>query len=137
MKRKILVVMLAMSLVCALSGAAAAGVLGYSLDRADTGFCGAKPDADVSAAVVAADALIARPIGLGLTIAGTATFLITLPFSIPSGSVDNAARGLIVKPGGYTFVRPLGRSDPEFEERASSRAKVGGGGRGDGVLKPG
>jgi hypothetical protein len=116
MRRKILVVMMALSLVCALSGAAAAQVLGYSMDRADRGFK-AKPDAEPSAAGVAADALIARPIGLGLTIAGTATFLLTLPFSIPSGSTDEAADGLIVKPGGYTFVRPLGRSDPQFEEK--------------------
>ena len=74
MKRKILVVTLAMSLVCALSGGAAAGILGYSMDRADRGFT-EKPNAEPSAAVVAGDALIARPIGLGLTIAGTATFL--------------------------------------------------------------
>ena len=117
MKRKILVVMLALSLVCALSGAREQPeFLGYSMDRADTGAL-PKPHAEPSAAVVAADALIARPVGLGLTIAGTATFLVTLPFSIPSGSVDNAAEGLIVKPGGYTFVRPLGRSEPRFEER--------------------
>jgi hypothetical protein len=117
MKRKILVVTLALSLVCAWSGAAAAGILGYSMDRAERGFK-EKPDAEVSAAVVAADALIVRPAGLGLTIAGTATFLLTLPFSIPSQSVNNAAEGLIVKPGGYTFIRPLGRSDPRFEEKS-------------------
>ena len=88
MKWKILVVMLALSLLGAWTGAATAGVLGYSLDRAGMkGFTEA-PSAEPSAAVVAADALIARPIGLGLTIAGTATFLVTLPFSLPSGSVD-------------------------------------------------
>jgi hypothetical protein len=117
MKRKMLVIMLAISLTCAFNGIAAAGTLGYSLDRAERGFA-EKPSSDVSAAVVAADALIARPVGLGLTIAGTATFLLTLPFSIPSQSVHNAAQGLIVKPGGYTFVRPLGRNEPEFEERS-------------------
>jgi hypothetical protein len=118
MKWRILAVILALSLLGAWTGAAAAGVLGYSLDHAGTKGFTEPPPAEPSAAVVAADALIARPIGLGLTIAGTATFLITLPFSIPSGSVDNAAQGLIVKPGGYTFVRPLGRSAPEFEERS-------------------
>jgi hypothetical protein len=117
MQRKILVIMVAISLICALNGVAAAGTLGYSLDRAERGFA-EPPHRDVSAAAVAADALIARPIGLGLTIAGTATFLVTLPFSIPSQSVHNAAQGLIVKPGGYTFVRPFGRNDPEFEERS-------------------
>lgn len=116
MKQKFLAVMLALSLVGAWSTVAGAGILGYSMERAGEGFQ-EKRSADVSAAVVAGDALIARPAGLALTIAGTATFLVTLPFSIPSQSVGNAARGLIVKPGGYTFVRPLGRSEPEFEER--------------------
>lgn len=118
MKWRIMAVILALSLLSAWTGAATAGVLGYSLDRAcQKGFTD-PPPAEPSAAVVAADALIARPIGLGLTIAGTATFLVTLPFSIPSGSVDNAAQGLIVRPGGYTFVRPLGRSEPRFEEKS-------------------
>ncbi len=117
MKRRIMAILLALSLLVAWPGAAAAGVLGYNMDKAGTrGFTEPAP-AEPSAAVVAADALIARPIGLGLTVAGTATFLVTLPMSIPSCSVDTAAQGLIVKPGGYTFVRPLGRSDPRFEER--------------------
>ncbi len=116
MKKKVLVTMLVLSL--GLSGTAMAGVLGYSLDRVGMKGFSEPPPAEPSAGVVAADALIARPAGLGLTIAGTATFLLTLPFSIPSGSVDNAAEGLIVKPGGYTFVRPLGRNDPRYEERS-------------------
>ncbi len=118
MKRRIMAVILALSLLGAWTGAATAGVLGYSLDRAGTAGFTEPPPVEPSAAVVAADALIARPIGLGLTIAGTATFLVTLPFSIPSGSVDNAAQGLIVRPGGYTFVRPFGRSEPRFEEKS-------------------
>jgi hypothetical protein len=116
MQRKIVMVMLALSLLWTLSGTATAGILGYNMDRADRGFK-EKPSTEVSAAVVAADALIARPAALGLTIAGTATFLVTLPFSLSSGSTEEAATGLIVKPGGYTFVRPFGRSDPRFEER--------------------
>jgi hypothetical protein len=115
--KKVLTVLLALGLVSVFSSGAMAGVLGYNLDQAGMkGFTRA-PREEPSAAVVAGDALIARPIGLGLTIAGTATFLITLPMSIPSQSVGNAAEGLIVKPGGYTFVRPLGRSEPRFEER--------------------
>lgn len=117
MKPKLVVLMLALSLLCTWPGLTTAGVLGYNMDRAERGFA-EKPHADVSAAVVVADALIMRPAGLGLTIGGTAAFLVTLPFSIPSQSVENAARGLIVKPGGYTFIRPLGRNQPEFEERS-------------------
>ena len=118
MKNQILVVLLALSLTCVFSGGALAGVLGYSLDRAGMrGFTEPPPKEPRSAAVIAADALIARPVGLGLTIAGTGVFLVTLPMSAISGSTDTAAEGLIVKPGGYTFVRPFGSSDPRFEEK--------------------
>jgi hypothetical protein len=116
MKSKILLVMLALSLSCTWTGTAAAGVLGYSLDRADRGF-ERRADAEPSAAVVVADGLIARPLGLGTTIGGTALFLVTLPFSIPAGSVNESAQGMIVRPGGYTFIRPMGRSDARFEEQ--------------------
>lgn len=116
MKSRILVVMLAVSLLWSLSGTATAGVLGYSMDRADKGFQD-KPNAEPSASVVAADGLIARPLGLATTIAGTGLFLVTLPFSIPSGSVNESAQGMIVRPGGWTFVRPMGRGDARFEEQ--------------------
>jgi hypothetical protein len=116
MKSKILVVMLAVSLVCAWGGTSIAGVLGYSLDRADRGF-ERRADTEPSAAVVVADGLLARPLGLGTTIGGTALFLVTLPFSIPSGSVNESAQGMIVRPGGYTFIRPMGRGDTRFEEQ--------------------
>lgn len=116
MKSKILVVLLAVSLVCVWGGASVAGVLGYSLDRADRGF-ERKADAEPSAAMVAGDGLIARPLGLATTIAGTGLFVVTLPFSAPSGSVHEAARGMIGRPGGWTFVRPMGRGDARFEEQ--------------------
>jgi hypothetical protein len=108
--------MLAVSLVCAWGGASIAGVLGYSMDRADRGFA-RQAEAEPSAPAVAADGLIARPLGLATTIAGTGLFLVTLPFSASSGSVNEAARGMIGKPGGWTFVRPMGRGDARFEEQ--------------------
>lgn len=117
MKTKIMVVMLALSLACAWGGAATAGVLGYSLDRADRGF-ERNPDTDPSAAKVVADGLIARPLGLATTIAGTGLFVATLPFSLPSGSVRESARGMIKRPGGWTFVRPMGRPDKRFMEKS-------------------
>lgn len=58
--------------------------------------------------IMAADALIGRPIGLGATILGTGTFVATLPFTAFSGSVKDAARGMIKEPGAWTFTRPLG-----------------------------
>ena len=64
---------------------------------------------DVSAEAIIADGLLLRPAGIAATVLGTAVFVITLPFSIPTRSVDKAAQKLIVDPAKYTFVRPLGQ----------------------------
>lgn len=59
------------------------------------------------------DALFARPVGLiGLGL-GAATWVVALPFTIPSGSVDTATENLIMKPVRYTFLRPLGEVEPQ------------------------
>lgn len=87
----------------------------YNLDKAERGFI-EPPKAEPSASVVAFDAILGRPAGLATTIIGTGVFVATLPFSAPSQSVDTAAWGLVGRPGGWTFVRPMGRSDPRFEE---------------------
>jgi hypothetical protein len=63
---------------------------------------------DVSAEAMIADGLLLRPAGIVATVLGTAVFVVTLPFSIPTKSVDKAAQKLIVDPARYTFVRPLG-----------------------------
>ena len=117
MKNKVLLVILVMSLVSAWGSVGTAGQIGYSMRGAERGF-GFKPNPDPpSSAVVAADAIIGRPLGLATTIAGTGVFLLTLPFSLPSESSGEAAWGLIGRPGGWTFVRPMGRGAPYFEEK--------------------
>jgi hypothetical protein len=115
MKRKILVVMLALSLAGVCSQGAAAGVLGYSMDRAERGFRDAPTEP--SSAKVATDGLIARPLGVVATALGTGIFLVTLPTSIGSGTTRETARKLVVNPAGWTFVRPLGQPDPRFAEK--------------------
>jgi len=64
---------------------------------------------DVSAEAMIADGLLLRPAGIAATVLGTAVFVVTLPFSIPTRSVGQAAQKLIVDPARYTFVRPLGQ----------------------------
>jgi hypothetical protein len=64
---------------------------------------------DVSAETIIVDGLLLRPGGIIATVVGTAVFVVTLPFSIPTRSVDKAAQKLIVDPAKYTFVRPLGQ----------------------------
>jgi hypothetical protein len=55
-----------------------------------------------------ADALLVRPLMIGATAVGIVTFVVTLPFSVLGGNVDEAAKALVLEPAGYTFVRPLG-----------------------------
>ena len=64
---------------------------------------------EVSAETIIVDGLLLRPGGLVATVVGTAVFVVTLPFSIPTKSVDKAAQRLVVDPARYTFVRPLGQ----------------------------
>jgi hypothetical protein len=58
---------------------------------------------------MALDLLLARPIGLLGIIGGSVFFVFSLPFTIPSGSMDAAAEELVKKPINYTFTRPLGQ----------------------------
>jgi hypothetical protein len=51
------------------------------------------------------DLLIARPIGIAAGIIGTGVFILSLPFTIPTGSVDEAAQMFVVKPFNFSFVR--------------------------------
>lgn len=55
-----------------------------------------------------ADAFLVRPFMLVGTVLTTATFIVTLPFSLLGGNVGDAAETLVLEPAKYTFVRPLG-----------------------------
>lgn len=65
---------------------------------------------------MAADAVLARPILLATTIIGTGLFMVTLPFSLLSNSVDQAGHTLVGAPAKATFERCLGCS---FEQTKS------------------
>jgi hypothetical protein len=116
MKNKVLLGILCITVVCAWGSVGTAGQIGYSMRSAEEGF-GFKPNPNPpSSTVVAVDAIIGRPLGLATTIAGAGVFLVTLPFSLPSDSTGEAAWGLAGRPAGWTFVRPLGREAPVYEE---------------------
>lgn len=55
------------------------------------------------------DLIVLRPFGLIGTALGTAAFIVSLPFSLPTKSADEAAQRLVVDPAKYTFARPLGQ----------------------------
>lgn len=55
-----------------------------------------------------ADILLLRPVGFVATVAGSAIFIISLPFSALGGNHEEAFEKLVKKPAKYTFERPLG-----------------------------
>ncbi len=57
---------------------------------------------------IAADAVFIRPASLVSIVAGTAVFIVSLPFAVVTGDVSKTAKELVVDPFNYTFDRPLG-----------------------------
>ncbi|WP_022976344.1 hypothetical protein [Nevskia ramosa] len=62
-----------------------------------------------SGMAMAADLLIARPLGLAATLLGTAVFVVSLPFQALAGNFADPAQSLVVEPATFTFTRPLGQ----------------------------
>ena len=51
------------------------------------------------------DLLVARPIGIVAGVFGTGVLILSLPFTIPTGSVNDAAQMFVVKPFNFSFTR--------------------------------
>jgi hypothetical protein len=116
MKTKVLLAILAISLGCIWGGVASAGQIGYRM-RPDVAFAFKPEPGPPSSGVMAADVLIGRSLGLATTAAGAGLFVVTLPMSLISQSTGDSAWGLVGRPAGWTFNRPLGRGNPDYEER--------------------
>ena len=54
------------------------------------------------------DGLIYRPLAIAGTVIGTGIFIVTLPFSILGGNVDEAGNRLVIEPAKVTFGSCLG-----------------------------
>jgi len=54
------------------------------------------------------DCLVARPVGFASLVVGTASFLVSLPFSALGRNTEQAFQSMVMDPGRYTFLRPLG-----------------------------
>ena len=63
---------------------------------------------EVTAEAMLVDVIVLRPFGIAATVLGAAVFVVSLPFTLPTRSVDQAAQRLVVDPAKFTFVRPLG-----------------------------
>ena len=64
--------------------------------------------------LVVLDVALIRPVGIVSVVVGTALFILSLPVSIPSGSVGTAANSLVKDSFEYTFIRPVGDFDYEL-----------------------
>ena len=79
-----------------------------------------QPAEQPTAMAMTGDLLLARPIGLVTTVAGTAVFLVTLPFSALGGNVGEAADTLVAGPARTTFARCLGCTHPRPRQNGES-----------------
>ena len=67
-----------------------------------------KEDTERSAMGMFGDFLLLRPIGFAAMVCGAGVFVVSLPWSLLGGNVDEAAQKLIMEPAKFTFTRPLG-----------------------------
>ncbi len=121
MKSKVLVIILASFLVCAWGGVGVAGQITYSMRSADKGFATKPSPEPPNSSVMAFDAIIGRPLGVATTALGVALLVVETPLTLHSDTTAEAAWGLVGRPAGWTFVRPLGRGAPEYEEKGVFR----------------
>ncbi|MEX1031832.1 MAG: hypothetical protein WDZ30_00585 [Cellvibrionaceae bacterium] len=63
---------------------------------------------DPSALAMTADLILVRPLMLTITAAGSAVWLVALPFSAAGGNVKASGETLVLGPAKNTFVRCLG-----------------------------
>jgi len=74
-------------------------------------------DESPNAAKMAGDLVVARPVGLVMTVAGTAAFIVSLPFTLLAGSTGEAADTLMIGPAKTTFVRCLGCTNTGYTNK--------------------
>ncbi|MFK7160590.1 hypothetical protein V6U78_06025 [Marinospirillum sp. MEB164] len=76
-----------------------------------------KAEGDQAIFAMTTDLLIARPVLLVSTLAGTALFTLALPVTALSGSIDEAAETLVRRPASATFMRCLGCIEVPDQQR--------------------
>ena len=64
-----------------------------------------------SALAMGTDLLLVRPIGAVVTAVGAVLWVVSIPFTAPTGSQEMAAEVLVAEPARYTFYRCLGCTD--------------------------
>lgn len=79
-----------------------------------------KVENDPSVGAIVGDAIIARPLLLGVTAVGAVLYVVSLPVTLLTGDADDAADALVMGPAEATFLRCLGctgnRTKPSDEK---------------------
>jgi hypothetical protein len=63
------------------------------------------------------DLVIARPLLLAATVIGAGVFVVSLPFTVFGGGLNEALQALVLDPGKATFVRCLGCTGEGYDQR--------------------
>lgn len=71
-----------------------------------------------SALAMTTDAVFVRPAMLGITLVGSAVYVVSLPFSLLGGNAAEAGETLVLKPAETTFIRCLGCTRPGRKSEA-------------------
>ena len=69
------------------------------------------------------DLLVARPIGVVMTVGGVVVWLVSLPFTLMAGHASEAAETLMLGPAQATFVRCLGCRNPGYTGRDTDQSE--------------
>lgn len=85
-----------------------ATTLGLSVFSAGMSAAGDRNQQEPTAGEKFADAVVVRPMTLAASVVGFAAWVVTLPFTLPSGGTADAGKSWVLDPLEYTFVRPLG-----------------------------
>lgn len=75
----------------------------------------------VSEGAMLMDALIARPLLLAGTVAGTGLFLVSAPFTLAGGTTGETWETLVVTPASATFARCLGCTPAQNDQVEARR----------------
>ena len=65
-------------------------------------------DEENSGALMTADLILVRPLGIVAIVLGCAVFVVSLPFSALGGNTKQASQKLLQEPATFTLTRPLG-----------------------------
>lgn len=71
------------------------------------------------------DLLVARPVGVVMTVGGAAVWVVSLPFTLLAGHASEAADSLMLGPAESTFMRCLGCRNTGYTHKDIDRNQKG------------